>query len=272
MSVGVGISVGLEQCGRARAERAVRAQVPRHAGTAGLPGTPGGSEGTPVAHGLREHVLPGQAADGLEVRQGRDVRRSDLVHQCDPLRCRVPQRVEQGRGAVRDEVEEREAHEVVGVALDPPIGVPVRVDHTGDPVQQRARDQGGVPVDTGDVSGPAPGGAVGLGQRGDAALRPGRLVPAEAEDDGEASRPRMGGNPVQCLTQGAGPGEIECGEVEAGRAEVRVGVDECRGDQPALQLDDRGRVVREPLGGVVVADPDDLVVLDADRAGVRVGR
>ena len=48
-------------------------------------------------------------------------------------------------------------------------------------------------------------------------------------------------------------------------------VHERRRDQPAAELDDPVGVVLEVRGGVVVADPDDRAVLDAEGGGVRVG-
>ena len=48
-------------------------------------------------------------------------------------------------------------------------------------------------------------------------------------------------------------------------------VDEGRRDQPAVEVDDPVGAVLEVHRGVVVADPDDGAVLDAERGGVRVG-
>ena len=101
------------------------------------------------------------------------------------------------------------------------------------------------------------------GQRG--------LVPAEAEDDRQPVEPRVRGERVERLVERAAAGEVERRRGEAGLREVHVGVDEGRGDQPAVELDDPVGVVLEVHRRVVVAGPDDRAVLDAEGGGVRVG-
>ena len=63
-------------------------------------------------------------------------------------------------------------------------------------------------------------------------------------------------------------GEVEPVELAAGLDEVEVAVDERRGHQPALQVDDLvGAVVRRRA--VVVAEPDDAVAVGGQRAHSR---
>ncbi len=80
-----------------------------------------------------------------------------------------------------------------------------------------------------------------------------------------------GGDGGQGGGQRGGAGEVEAGEREAGGGGVRVGVDEGRGDQGAVEFDDLVGGPRVGLGGAVAADPGDVLALDEHGRGEGVG-
>ena len=117
-------------------------------------------------------------------------------------------------------------------------------------------------------------------------LGPGRLVPAMTEDDPAPRSPGERGDSLEALRQAARVAEVQAGQRDAGRGRVHVGVDERRGHQRAVELDDvvdparacsATAAVSARAGwaarSVAVAEPADPVIGDEHRRCRRmVGR
>ncbi len=274
MARGLRVGVRRVQRRRARADGAVHAQVAGVARAAERDGRVDGAELAPVADHLGQRRPRGQGRGDREVLGRADVRRAELVDHADAVPGGVLERPQDrvlARGR-RQQPEQPLAGQVVRVARDEPAGVvPLGVHHLGAGVEEGGADHGGVHVDAAQVDRAAVRGPVDLlaGER--PLLGPDGLVPALAQDDrggGGAGVRREG---VERLVQAGDPGEVHADRGEPGLGQVRVGVHEGRGDQPAVELDDPVRVVGEVHRGVVVPRPDDRAVLDAEGGGVRVG-
>ena len=147
----------------------------------------------------------------------------------------------------------------------------LRRGQAGREPSQCGRRRGGVDVHTGQVGGPVTDHAVevvGARRRG---FRPARLVPAVPPDRSAGMGLRVFGDQRQAVGHRCGRAQIEAGEREAGRGEVHVAVDECRGDEAAVEVDDVGVGELRPAD-VVAAQPHDDAVTDGHRGGVGHGR
>jgi hypothetical protein len=170
-----------------------------------------------------------------------------------------------------DEPEHRLTSLDVGPSRDPSAGVvPLEGPHGGEGVDERRGDHRRVGVDTGQVGRPARDGPVDLGAGERPVLGPPGLVPVERQHDRERRGPGVPLQSVQRLQQGPAVAEVHAVGGHPGLRQMDVRVDEGRCDQPAVELDDPVRVVREVVGSGVVADPAHRAVLDAEGARRRL--
>ena len=140
-----------------------------------------------------------------------------------------------------------------------------------EPVDEGGRDHRRVGVDPGQVGDLAVDRPVDLGAGERPLLGPLALVPVEREHQREGAAPGVGGQRVERLGQRRRPREVDAERPDARLGQVHVRVHERRRHQPAAQVDDPVRAVREVHRRVVVAGPDDGSVLEAEGGGVRVG-
>ncbi len=264
------VGVRLRHARGVAAERAVGEQVAAGADRAELAGPLDAVELAPVADALDAVVQRQQRA---EVVLTADVRAAALVDAADAERGRPVERRRLGGTALggADGGVRGAAHDVVGLlpheAVADEAGRGPRLRRRR---QQRARGDGAVDVGTGQVDDAAVGRPVELGGRRRTALRPGRVVPAGAEQHPAAQRPRGRGDPVEGDRERRRAGEVEPGEREPGGRRVDVRVDEGRSHPRVVEVDDA--VGRERVGGALAADPHHLVAVDEQGGREGVGR
>lgn len=93
-----------------------------------------------------------------------------------------------------------------------------------------------------------------------------------AEDDPVGGvRGRVRTNEIEGLGKGAGAGEIQTGEGQAGRCGVDVRVGERRSDQRPFEVDHFVDAAREGVGGPFGAHPGDMAAFDDHGGGEGVG-
>ncbi len=136
-------------------------------------------------------------------------------------------------------------------------------------LRERGADEGAVPVDAGQDDG-VPGAARSSSARWARGGAPARLVPAEPRQ--QFTRHGAGGDGGQQLLRPGDPVQVQAGVCRAGLGQVDVRVDERRGDEPALELDDLVAVAGPRRGGLVRAHPRDRRALDEHGRRERVGR
>lgn len=111
-----------------------------------------------------------------------------------------------------------------------------------------------------------PGGGIDLLDGGRAALGPAGFVPAVADD-----RSGMGGgvlaHQLQASRERIRLGQVQTRQLQAERGDVHVRIDEGRGDESAVQIDDFGVGVQS-AAGAFGPQPDHGAVGDRHRGGI----
>jgi hypothetical protein len=199
-----------------------------------------GSGLAPVDDHLGKPALGDERLELSDVVVAADLRAVHLVHRRDPERRGVTEHVRLRLHPLtrRERPHRRRAHRVVRGPSKPAVAVvAVEPVETADGGHQRAARQRRMDVDPREIDDRAVRRAVELGGCRDAPVRPGRLVPAVAEDGPTVHLLRPPGDHVEQLRLRVHLGQVEPGEREPGVSDVDVPVDERGQHQCAAELD-----------------------------------